>query len=473
MRTLPVRQVALLLLIAGAACGTYETGAVGVAPGADAGSSAGASPLPGPVDSGPTQVADAGTSAGGPGEAASVDAGTGASGNGGSTQGTDAGASASGAGSAGSGPGAIADAGTGSGSIGDAGAGSGVSPACAGIVPDALPEPATAQVAKGSENAACWSATSDGQGFVAAEVHLPKEVSVAWTVFDPSGTRAAGGFAGSMTIAPQPSGFQTTGVFFPRDPPPEVILSYWSDRGAELARGTIGGDECGPGGAFRVPGGGSIATVICGSGPVGGLVASRFDAQGTRLSKAGFFSGAYFALRYPAFPATWSHAAAADASGNMLVVVTPGTVGGLANDDYAARWYDPYGTPLTKVFSAAKGSGEPMLRPLVDGTIALQAGGVWVARLSAGLAGAFGVPDWLASHRAFDLEIVRGGRAYALIPRSGAADRRTLELYAASGERCGATTFPVGGLSIGLDGTVVAASGDGGCTKTWWTALLK
>jgi hypothetical protein len=34
-------------------------------------------------------------------------------------------------------------------------------------------------------------------------------------------------------------------------------------------------------------------------------------------------------------------------------------------------------------------------------------------------------------------------------------------------------TFPVGGLTTGVDGTVIGASGANACTKTWWPALLK
>ncbi len=73
----------------------------------------------------------------------------------------------------------------------------------------------------------------------------------------------------------------------------------------------------------------------------------------------------------------------------------------------------------------------------------------------------------------YDLAIVRSGRAYALIPRNGAADTTSIELYSIAGNRCGKVTLPIGGLRIGFDGTVIAASGDGGCTKTWWTGLLK
>src|SRR5947209_2999777 len=114
-----------------------------------------------------------------------------------------------------------------------------------------------------------------------------------------------------------------------------------------------------------------------------------------------------------------------------------------------------------------------VLRPLINGAVALQVGGNWVAILTAGSAVAHELPDWLAARDGFDLEIIRGGRGYALIPRNGAPDRKTLELISPVGERCGATTFPIGGLSVGFDGTVIAASGDGGCTKTWWTGVLK
>ena len=46
-------------------------------------------------------------------------------------------------------------------------------------------------------------------------------------------------------------------------------------------------------------------------------------------------------------------------------------------------------------------------------------------------------------------------------------------MYSARGNLCGTVTFPVGGLTSGLDGSVIGASGKNGCTKTWWPGLLK
>jgi hypothetical protein len=442
----------------------------------DAGDGSGGAATDGGSGSGGGSTSDAGSGGGGSASDAGSDSGGGSASDAGSGAGggpaTDAGSSGGTGDDAGSG--GSVDAGSGSGGDVDAGSGGGTSAACQGVVPAELPAPASATVphADGDE---CWSASSDGQGFIVADAHAAQESTFAvhWVILDPRGTQS-GGFNAGMAIAPQPSGFHGTSFFFSQSSPPsEVAFLEWSETGTMVSNSVIGSDACGPAGAWRVPRGGSIALTICGSGAHGVVHAYRFAADGTRFRKDGSFTGASFGLLFPRFPQSLSVIAGSDVSGNMLIVAYPGSVAGLKDDDFAAQWFDPFGAPLTAVFSAAKGTGEAALRPLVEGDLALQIDGRWVATLSAGSAGPHPVPDWLASRDHFDFEIVRGGKAYALIPRNGAPDTRTLEFLTPGGERCGATTFPIGGLSVGFDGSVIAASGDGGCKKTWWTGLLK
>ena len=83
-------------------------------------------------------------------------------------------------------------------------------------------------------------------------------------------------------------------------------------------------------------------------------------------------------------------------------------------------------------------------------------------------------PAWLASRSSTDFVVVRQGRAYALIAKSGSSSpRNRLELYTPEGEHCGAGTFPAEGLSLGPDGTVIGSGGVGGCQVTWWPAVLR
>jgi hypothetical protein len=53
-------------------------------------------------------------------------------------------------------------------------------------------------------------------------------------------------------------------------------------------------------------------------------------------------------------------------------------------------------------------------------------------------------------------------------------DSRSGKLYVIWTDLQGKVTFPgVGGVTTGADGTAIGASGDGGCTKKWWTGLLR
>ena len=213
--------------------------------------------------------------------------------------------------------------------------------------------------------------------------------------------------------------------------------------------------------------GGTIALTVCGS-QVADLVAQRFGGPGPVNRNSG-----HIGLRFPNVPVDLDIAAVGDANAHVLVTVHPGSIAGLSDADYAAVWFDPAGNAETRVFSAASGSGPTVLRALAGGGAALQIGGTWVSVLSPGSESRSPVPSWLASHPNYDLEVIRGGRGYALIPRNGAPDTRTLDLLATDGTRCGSTAFPVGGLSVGLDGTVIASEGDGGCSHSWWPALLR
>jgi hypothetical protein len=113
------------------------------------------------------------------------------------------------------------------------------------------------------------------------------------------------------------------------------------------------------------------------------------------------------------------------------------------------------------------------VRPLVGGGAAIQIDGAWVAVSGSGNGAADAPPQWLSSHANFDLQIIRQGRAYALIPRAGASPHDTLNLYSGAGEQCGAVKFPADGLSVGPDGTVIGHAGEGGCTHPFWSGLLR
>ena len=115
---------------------------------------------------------------------------------------------------------------------------------------------------------------------------------------------------------------------------------------------------------------------------------------------------------------------------------------------------------------------EAVVHLVEERTPILRIAGAWSRFIPSGQPTALPVPDWLALHDGYDYTLIRGARAYALLPRT-AGDPHVMELYSASGQRCGSLTFPHGGLTTGADGSVIASSGDGGCTKTVWPGLLR
>jgi hypothetical protein len=100
------------------------------------------------------------------------------------------------------------------------------------------------------------------------------------------------------------------------------------------------------------------------------------------------------------------------------------------------------------------------------------------ARAAAGIAPSIRVADavvaalLLAPYSNYNIAIVRGGRAYALIPHSTEPDPRTISLYSPSGNHCGDVTFPSPNVHFGVDGTAITSTGEDACTITWWPEVL-
>jgi hypothetical protein len=358
---------------------------------------------------------------------------------------TDAGTTAADGGTGtGSGP---ADAGGGNGGGGGSGGGTGgggggtANLDCTGVTPNDLGGSATVTVAHGGGEV-CWNATADLSGNVAGEAHassMGDNWTGNWQIWSASGA-LRGGFSGvGGDVFGQQDGFQST------QGKDHVV---WSSSG-QANRRTGLDDRCAHE-AFNSSTGGSLVLERCGTN----LSGHRFDAAGNKVASAELGNAA-------------QAAGVVDAQGRVLVAVANG--GG-----YAARWYDGNLAPVSDFFQlAGNGASKPIVRPLVVGGAAIQIDGNWVATSRSGVGAADAVPDWLSSHKSFDLQTIRQGRAYALIPRSGAPARDTLDLYSGAGERCGQLKFPVDGLSMGPDGTVIGSSGDAGCTHQFWSGLLR
>lgn len=311
---------------------------------------------------------------------------------------------------------------------------------CTGVMPGALPSPVTVTVPHGSGDV-CWNATADLGGNVAAESH-PGSMGDHWTgrwqIWSPTGQERGilEGVGGD--VFGQQDGFEST---------QRHALVLWSSTGAERQRVRLD-DSCAQQ-AFPSATGGVLVLEQCGTK----LKAHRYDAQAKETASAEVGDGS-------------AASGVVDAQDRVLIVASSG-------GSYVARWFGANLAPLTDPFTLqAGGQSQPMLRPLAGGGAAVQLDGKWVAVVASGAAVADAPPAWLASHDNFDLQVIRGGHGYALIPRAGATPHDALDLYGANGDHCGPVSFPAAGLSMGPDGTVIGASADG-CTDSWWSALLR
>jgi len=334
---------------------------------------------------------------------------------------------------------------------------------CVGIVPDGLPESRSAAIPR-YEGQFCGSVTVDGQGNVAGGSGYPGGNFARWTMFSTAGDQL-GQVDAHLALMPQESGFQ--GMYTVLDDPWSDriwIHAAWDPSGRRRTENGLGSDMYCRFQLQRNLAGGSQALMACTSS--GNLSVRRFDAEGHPLS--------YW---IPVSDRSNGVTGAIDLNGLTLLVFLDATMFGFGPDDYAARWYDESGNPITDYFPLFTGPGDhqssnAIARPLIGGGVAVQIRGEWVAVSPSGAAVSLPPPEWLASHSNYDSEIVRGGRAYALIPKWPVEDRNTVPLYSASGNHCGDVTFPLPNVTVGIDGTAISSSGDGLCTMTWWPQVL-
>jgi hypothetical protein len=111
----------------------------------------------------------------------------------------------------------------------------------------------------------------------------------------------------------------------------------------------------------------------------------------------------------------------------------------------SGQWFDSSGTAATGPFTLFTGfDGSPGTTfdaaPLIGGGLAIRrvdaGGSQWVAILGAAGTAPEPAPAWLAPDT--ELAVVRGGRAYALVPASGADGcASTADVFSPAGSRCG------------------------------------
>jgi len=302
----------------------------------------------------------------------------------------------------------------------------------------------------------------DGQGNVAHEVYGMGPT--VWQIYAPDGTKV-GRLQDAYQIAEQGSGFHAFGS------------SGFTARNVD---GTVLAQERG------VAGGSSVATWMFPARTGGSIVVST-DSWGCPNGRTGH--SAVNVWRFAASGAltsvvdvggTGCPASASDAfvglsddHDNTFVALNTGCCGsvfGLPPERVIARWVDAGGRPLTPWMDVAA-AGNIEVAPLVGGGVVLRAGN-WIASFASGSATPEAAPTFIPPYH--HVAIVRGGRAYAVVPIVGWARDHAIELYSPAGNHCGTLEFPSGvGLYLGRDGTVISTGPNDWCTATWWPHLLR
>jgi hypothetical protein len=319
---------------------------------------------------------------------------------------------------------------------------------CADVVPAQLGASVSATLSAGT----CENQTSDGEGNVAADA------AGHWFVFSAAG-KQLGDYVAESAI-PQDRGFQ--GIEFRgAAAPPAQVLATRNPDGTVAAETAVGAGAATH--AWRISSAGSVVvSQTCGLQLPGSIQVLRIDESGKVSSRGSIPGGCSGGMA----------TGVGDASGSTFVLLTGGRNVGLGSD-VVARWIDAAGNAQTDFFAVANGSPrQTVVRSLIGGGVAIQLDGTWIGTVASAATKVDAPPQWLAENANHDFTIVRNRRAYALLPR-GSADANVMTLYSAQGNRCGTVTFPVGGLTTGVDGTAIGASGAAGCTKTWWPGLLR
>lgn len=444
---------------------------------ADAGTSDAGSSGAGTSDAG---ISDAGASDAGAFDAGTSDAGASDAGT------TDAGTPDAGTSDAGTSPGL--DAGTLDGGTDDSGddagtPGGGEDADCEGLMPGALPTPASARLAGSQEGSGdgyfCLDGTSDGEGSVVLGSQNEMQPHDTQLHFFSSAGAALGAYV-SAGYAPIPQlsgyvGLEIYGGNYEHD-----VLALAPD-GSVRRRW---GDERRAGSAAEDPFGGMIVWSAQTFSATGDL--QSFDANGNLRWSVSLTLQNFF------------ESIGVDREGNILLLSRHGSLD--LTDGLDGQWVSHDGVPVGGDFAAVRiGDFRPSeftLFPRVGSGLFLRKIGVngaeWIRAFPALQGGGEAVPSWLAARAAETFHLIRGGRAYGFLPppnQSATPCAQRIDLVTQSGHACGAVELPIsndtcttGSVSIGYDGTVLqrlpsdasscSAGGECSCDWRWWSKIL-
>ena len=318
------------------------------------------------------------------------------------------------------------------------------SDSCAGIMPPSMGTSVSATLPFPGSRRYCGAATSDGLGNV---VHGVSGMGPpVWQAYASDGTRMAR-LPGMYEVAEQERGFH--GI-------------EYSDFIAQSADGTILAQQ-----RVITPITNSVATWIF-PARTGGSVVVATDFWGCPNGRTGHstvnvwrFAASGAATSVVDIGATGCPASISDVvvgvsddRDNTFVAVRTGCCGdvfGLPPRRVIVRWIDSGGRPLTPWTDVAA-EDEIEVAPLMGGGVVLRAG-EWIASFASGSATPAVAPTFIPQYHR--VAVVRGGRAYAVVPILGWARDHAIELYSPAGTHCGTLPFPeLAGLYVGHDGTL-------------------
>jgi hypothetical protein len=306
----------------------------------------------------------------------------------------------------------------------------------------------------------CDSDTTDESGNVASHVVYGKTYGdQRWHLFDANGAHRADFYA--IGLFPQGAGFE--GIFeVPTEQVPSFNVGLWAPDGRRTGGPRVGG-EIVPSAIRAWPNGLLTLNARCNNDKSESFTLRRFDPALKELAPASV-----------TFACASVAGVAEDGNGNRLLLVSGASAEGFREDDLLGYWFDSSGKALTGWFRVGPGgaAGQThLVHALIGGGVAVQVDGAWTYFIPSGKAEAQAAPAFLADNPNTDFTLVRGAKAYAVLPRSG--DTTQMKLYSSGGNLCGTVKFPSGGLTTGADGSAIASSGERGCTKTVWPGLLR
>jgi hypothetical protein len=319
----------------------------------------------------------------------------------------------------------------------------------------------------------CSGATSDGEGTLAfGTVSAGSRRSTVFLLHRPDRSLLA--WISADALASQPHGFAVHEQDWEYPHGAALRFGDGSGAGPQL----VSNENVAMAG---VPGGGAVAV----EGPWNiahwWITTHRFDAGGERVGPSSDVLDGPVETR----PHTWAVGAAID--GAALVVVGGEPFG--EPDALYAIWIDDHGRRVGDVFRVATAKAVGLLvRPLLDGSVAVRADGIWRARIANRARTARDPPAWLRALAGRDFRLRKHGGDYAgyAVPFDSqlVVSRRCgplVEIRAPAGNRCGTLAVPEGVVrsDVGEDGTLIwfrfgpPCSFGICCQWRWWTGLLR